>query len=196
MNKTAFVISIALTTFVLMAVGGIAYAVRAAGQAEAAGSLPTTIPAAVIDPVATIDAAALQALNDRETTYQQMIAEANARLEQAQQKQQALESQLATLQAQANNQTTAAQETAITPEDAASIASNYWGLTSVYSVEVVTVQGENFYQVTFSSGDLVFVDMQGKVAGAITATQLASLNPQPGKNQPASSEHESEGDND
>jgi hypothetical protein len=190
MNKTAFVISIALTTFVLMAVGGIAYAVRAAGQTTVTASSATAAPLTASDP------AEQQALNEREAAYQQMIAEANTRLEQAQQQQQALEAQLAALQAQPSNPVVETQATSVTPEDAAAIASNYWGLTSVYSVEVVSVKGENMYQVTFSSGDLVFVDMNGQIAGAITATQLASLNVQVGSREASGGEHEYEGDDD
>ena len=188
MNKTAFVISIALTAFVLMAVGGIAYAVRAADQSQAADSSPTAVP------VVTTDPAVQQALNDREAAYQQMIAEANARLEQAQLQQLALESQLAAVQAQSSNLTIEPQPASVTPEEAAAIASNYWGLTSVYTVEMVTVKGENFYQVTFSSGDLVFVSLDGEVAGAISATQLASLNVQPGR--ASGGEHEDVHDHD
>jgi len=83
MNKTAFVISIVLTTFVLMAVGGIAYATRASNQPqEESIASPAPIDPALVDP------ALQQALNEREAAYQQMIAEANARLEQSQQQQQ------------------------------------------------------------------------------------------------------------
>jgi SOS-response transcriptional repressor LexA len=194
MNKTAFVISITLTTFILMAVGGIAYAVRAAGQAPVTASSATAAPLAASDPAG--QQALQQALNEREAAYQQMIAEANTRLEQAQQQQQALEAQLAALQAQPSNPVVETQATSVTPQDAAAIASNYWGSTSVYSVEVVSVKGANMYQVTFSSGDLVFVDMNGQIAGAITATQLASLNVQPSSRGTSGGEHEYEGDDD
>jgi CBS-domain-containing membrane protein len=180
MNKTAFVISIVLTTFILMAVGGIAYAVLAAGQAPVTASSPTAAPLATSDSTGqqAVQQELQQVLNEREAAYQQMIAEANTRLEQAQQQQQALEAQLAALQAPTSNQAVEPQATTISPEDAAAIASKYWGQSSVYTVEVVPVRGENMYQVTFSSGDVVFVDMNGQVAGAITATQLASLNVQ------------------
>jgi hypothetical protein len=203
MNKTAFVISIALTTFVLMAVGGIAYAVRASSQAPAAASSPTAAPSVTSDPAGqqAVPQELQQALNEREAAYQQMIAEANARLEQAQQQQKALEDQLAALQAPSSNPTVEAQATTITPEDAAAIASNYWGQTSIYTVEVVPVKGENMYQVTFSSGDLVFVNMNGQVAGAISAKQLASLNVQSqssnrGTSSGAYVEHENESGDD
>jgi uncharacterized membrane protein len=194
MNKTAFIISIALTTFILIAVGGIAYAVQASSRAQTASIPATAAPQAASEPV---DQQALQqALNDREAAYQQMIAEANTRLEQAQQQQQALEAQLADLQAQSSNPTAEPQAAGITPEDAAAIASQYWGQTSIYAVEVVSVKGENMYQVTFSSGDLVFVDINGQVAGAITAQQLGNVNVQASGHGSSEGEHEHEGGDD
>jgi SOS-response transcriptional repressor LexA len=194
MNKTAFIISIALTTFILIGVGGIAYAVQASSRIQA-----TSIPATAAPQTASesVDQQALQqAINDREAAYQQMIAEANTRLEQAQQQQQALEAQLTALQAQSSTPTAEPQAAGITPEDAAAIASKYWGQTSIYSVEVVSVKGENMYQVTFSSGDLVFVDVNGQVTGAITAKQLASLNVQSSSHGFSDGEHEYEGNDD
>jgi cell pole-organizing protein PopZ len=190
MNKTAFVISTALTAFVLLVVGGIAYAVRASASTQTTANSPAMVLEATPDP-------ALEAvLNEREAAYQQMIAEANARLEQAQQQQQALEAQLASLQAQAAPAAALPQTTAITPEEAASIASNYWGLDSVYTVETALVKGETLYQVTFSSGDLVFVSLDGQIAGAIRATQLASLSAQPSRSAGESWEEHEEGHDD
>ena len=167
MNKTAFIISVVLTTFVLMAVGGIVYALRATEKAQAAVSSPansvTDLSAGSVDP------ALEQALSEREAAYQQMIAEANARLEQAQQQQQALQSQLAALQ---TNSQAAAAQTTFAPEQVATIASNFLGNTSVYSVETVTVRGESIYKVTFSSGDIVYIDMNGQVVGSEAAPQV------------------------
>ena len=51
----------------------------------------------------------------------------------------------------------------ITPEQAASIASTTIGRTDMYSVELVQFEGADAYLVTFSSGDLVYVNMQGQV---------------------------------
>lgn len=190
MNKTAFVISTALTAFVLMVVGGITYAVRASAQTQAAASSPAMVLQAASDP-------ALEAvLNEREAAYQKMIAEANARLEQAQQQQLALEAQLASVQAQADPAALLPQAVSVTPEEAAVIAANYWGSNSIYTIETVLVKGETLYQVTFSSGDLVFVSLDGKVAGAIGATQLANLNVQAGRGGVSSGEHEEEHDDD
>jgi uncharacterized membrane protein len=161
MNKTALIISVVLTTFMLMAVGGIVYAVRASETAQASADLS----AGSIDP--TLE----QALSQRESQYQQMIAEANTRLEQSQQQQQALETQLAALQM--NGQTTMASGS-LTPEQAATIASDFLGNTSLYSVETVTVYGESIYKVTFSSGDIVYVSLSGQVVGSEAAPQVVA----------------------
>lgn len=167
MNRTAFIISIALTTFVLMAVGGIVYAVNRTEKAQAAQAeaAPVDLAAATIDP------ALEQAINEREAAYQAMIAEANTRLEQAQKQQLELQSQVAALQSAAQP---AQAPTSVTPEEAAVIASDFLGQTSVYSVESITYQGATLFQVTFSSGDIVYISLDGQVAGSVAATQLTS----------------------
>lgn len=167
MNKTAFVISIVLTTFVLMAVGGIAYAVHAPQPTQAAPvAAPATVDPAAADPAAgdplAVDPAVLQAWSEREAAYQQLIAEANARLEQAQQQ---LAAQAQSTNPQVGNTNTVPQ-TGVTPEQAAEIAANFLGQTSVYSVEIVPINGENLYLVTFYSGDLVYVGLNGQVVGS------------------------------
>lgn len=170
MNKTAFSISVGLTAFVLMMIGGIVYTVHASDKAQQAAALPT--PAASQDlSTPTVDPAIVQAFNERETAYQQLITEANARLKQAQQQEQALQEQIATLQAsQASNAQVAVQDV-ITPQQAADIASNALGQTSIYSVEVSQMNGQNLYKVTFSSGDIMYVTMDGQIAGSVSAPQ-------------------------
>jgi flagellar hook-length control protein FliK len=182
MNKTAFVISIALTTFVLIAVAGIAYAVDAQQKAQAAelqAAVSAPIPTAA-DPTtqAGLDPAVEQAISQREAAYQALITQANARLEQSQQQQQALQEQLNTLkaasQSAAASQTTASQPV-LTPEQAVSIASNFLQQTSVYSVETVTLQGASVYMVTFSSGDVIYVGMDGQIVGSVSGQQNAQV---------------------
>jgi len=182
MNKTAFVVSIVLTTFVLMAVAGIAYAVNASQRAAAAAlqaSVSTPDPTAA-DPTAApaIDPGIQDAINQREAAYQALIAQANARLEQAQQQEQALQAQLNALQSAgtSTNHPTAAPQAALTPDQAVTIASKLMGQTSVYSIETVTYQGNPVYMVTFSSGDIVYVSMDGKVVGSVAAQQNAQQN--------------------
>jgi len=156
MNKTAFVISIVLTTIVLMAVGGVVYALRAPEEAMAAE--PVMENSAETAPTA--DPSLEQTLLEREAIYQQRIAEANARLEQAQQQ---LAAQAAPASLQANSLTTA---TSITPEQAAQIVADTLGYNTVAWVEIVTIKGEDLYQVTLTSGELIYVNMVGQVVGS------------------------------
>ena len=51
----------------------------------------------------------------------------------------------------------------ITPEEAAAIASKVLNRTDLYSVEAAQLEGVDAYLVTFSSGDLVYVGMDGQV---------------------------------
>jgi hypothetical protein len=56
-----------------------------------------------------------------------------------------------------------AQVTNITPEEAAAIASKVINRTDLYSVEAAQFEGVDTYLVTFSSGDLVYVGMDGQI---------------------------------
>lgn len=51
----------------------------------------------------------------------------------------------------------------ITPQEAASIASSVLGHTDVYSVELTQLNAIDVYLVTFSSGDLVYVGLDGQI---------------------------------
>lgn len=51
----------------------------------------------------------------------------------------------------------------ITPEEAAVIASQVIGRTDLYSVEGAQFNGIDAYLVTFSSGDIVYISMDGQV---------------------------------
>jgi hypothetical protein len=51
----------------------------------------------------------------------------------------------------------------LTPEAAADIASKVLGRTDLYSVEVTQLDGVDVYLVTFSSGDIVYVSLDGQV---------------------------------
>ncbi len=178
MNRTAFVISIVLTTFVLMAVGGIAYAVNlpATPQAQTEEDLafdettagdPSLAQAVAPAAEQITDPALQQALNERESAYQQLIAEANARIAQAQQQQIELQAQVNALQGGA---APAAAQGQLTLEQAAQIAANFLGQGNVYSVEVVTIRDQSLYKVTFYSGDIVYVSMDGQIAGSASAS--------------------------
>jgi hypothetical protein len=51
----------------------------------------------------------------------------------------------------------------ITPDAAAAIAGKVLGRTDLYSVENVQFEGADAYLVTFSSGDLVYLSLDGQV---------------------------------
>jgi hypothetical protein len=53
--------------------------------------------------------------------------------------------------------------TLITPEEAAAIASKVLNRTDLYSVEAAQLEGVDTYLVTFSSGDIVYISMDGQV---------------------------------
>ncbi len=54
----------------------------------------------------------------------------------------------------------------VAAQDAASIAAKYLNRSDLYSVELADFQGAQAYKVTFSSGDVVMVSMQGQVLSA------------------------------
>ena len=54
----------------------------------------------------------------------------------------------------------------LTPQEAALVAANFLGRTDLYSVEFTTWNGTNIFKVTFSSGDVVYVDLNGQVLGS------------------------------
>lgn len=158
MNKTAFVISIVLTTIVLMSVGGVVFALRSPASAPEADNSAETIIQDEPAPASSLE----QTLLEREAIYQQRIAEANARLEQAQ-AQLAAQSGLAVQPA-----TSQAAVTTISAEQAAQIAADIFGRRVAW-VEVVNVKGEDLYLVTLTSGELVYINMNGQVVGSAPA---------------------------
>ena len=58
---------------------------------------------------------------------------------------------------------TEAQPVNWTPEEAAALAAQVIGRDDLYSVEVTDLNGESVYMVTFSSGDLVYVSLDGQI---------------------------------
>lgn len=69
---------------------------------------------------------------------------------------------------------TATTTGSVTPEQAAAIAAAYLKKTDVYSVEITSLQGASVYKVVFSSGDEVYVGLDGAV---IPATMIATATP-------------------
>lgn len=63
---------------------------------------------------------------------------------------------------------TATAAVPVTPEQAASIAAQYMKKTDVYSVESASLNGANVFKVIFSSGDVVYVGLDGIVISTET----------------------------
>lgn len=61
----------------------------------------------------------------------------------------------------------------VSPQDAAVIASKSISRTDVYSVAMGDFKGTQAYIVTFSSGDIVYVGLQGQVLAAVPPTPAA-----------------------
>ncbi len=193
-RKTALIISTLITTFVLILAVGIFFTVRNATQVKAAGDQtndPASLPTSDITTAPTLDPALVQTIQDREAAYQAMINQANARLAQAQQEEQALQAQLAALtQPTITPTVTSAPVSMISMREAAQIAASYLHDKDVYSVELVQLNSANVYQVTFSSGDLVFVSLDGNVLSVQRASNVASTHSS------YSDDHEREHDDD
>ena len=54
------------------------------------------------------------------------------------------------------------QVTSITPEEAATLASKVLDRTDLFSAEITQFDGVDAYLITFSSGDLVYVSLDGQ----------------------------------
>ena len=91
-QKTLLVVSIVLTVFVLTILGGVVSTVQGAGKASTATNTQSADLASP-DP-ATLDANIQQTIQAREAAYQDLITQANARLQQMQAEQEALQAQI------------------------------------------------------------------------------------------------------
>ncbi len=165
MKKTALVISIAVTALVLIALGGLFTSV----QSNASAAAQTNVKAASNISNANLDPSIQQLLNDREQSYQNLIDQANQRIDQLQKENQQLRDQLNALQSNASSGQSAA---GLDPDQAAQLAANYLGETDLYSLESGTFNGVPVYKVTFSSGSIILVGTDGR----IVAQQIVSNN--------------------
>jgi uncharacterized secreted protein with C-terminal beta-propeller domain len=77
------------------------------------------------------------------------------------------------------------QITSITPEEAATLASQVLNRTDLFSAEVAQLEGVDVYLITFSSGDLVYVSFDGKILSfsKIAVTVVAQASHRGGNNQ-------------
>jgi hypothetical protein len=170
-QKLALFISAALTAFALVIVGGVITNVRGASKVQ---PTPVATEEAVVA-TPTLDASIQDAINQREQAYQDLIAQANARLAEAQQNELALKAQLEALQNANTAAAGAAAPTAanLAPEDAATIAAQYMGRVDLYSVETTILSGNTVYKVVFSSGDIVYLSLDGQILGVAPAPLAA-----------------------
>jgi uncharacterized membrane protein len=168
-QKTLLVVSIVLTVFVLTILGGVVSTVQGAGKASTATNTQSADLASP-DP-ATLDANIQQTIQAREAAYQDLISQANARLQQMQAEQEALQAQIKALQSQSSDPTSPAQ---VSPQQAAQIAAQYMGHSDLYSVETTSSNGATVYKVTFSSGNIVLVSLDGQVISVQSAPKASS----------------------
>ncbi|WP_287156373.1 PepSY domain-containing protein [Chloroflexus sp.] len=199
MNRTMFLISAALTAFVLVVIGGV---VSRLSLSEPVSDIPTEIviestPIAVpaIDP--TVEAL----IREREAAYQAALAEAQQRLAEANQRLSIAQQQLeAAVQSQSATATASAAQPvapvaaseapaeqpvpvqvpmvppaptyAVSAEQAQAIAQAAAGnATLMRAPELVSLQGTPAYEVVFDRG-AIYVDAQ---TGAILANTIAEI---------------------
>ena len=156
MNKIALLLSAILTAFVLVAVGGLIYAIRTPAQTPAAP---------------TLDAQTIQVIQQREAAYQSLIAQANNQIMQLQAQSQPV---------QVAPTPTSAPVVSLPPEQAAQIAAQVLGENQIFSVETSPWNGGTAYLVTFSSGNVVIVSLDGQILSAqLAANQTTANNPFP-----------------
>ncbi len=169
-QRTALLVTTALTVFVMVMLSGIAWQVfqktslgtqalqsTAAPQANAvtqpAVAQPAEAPAAA-DPVTPQQAA------DREAAFQQLVQQANTRLDQAYKQQQALTKEIEDQKAAAQTRAAVPQQPIykVTPEQALAIAlATVPGSNALKPAELVSFHDLPTYEVTLDKG-MVYVD--------------------------------------
>ncbi len=182
-QRTAILIAAVVTAFLLVTAGGIlARVTLATNSADPVAEAATASPAAQL--TATLDPQVEALIQAREAQYQEQLAAANARLQEAYAQQQAIASQLAQAQAVSQPQAAAAQAAApttgyaISPEQAVSVAlSAAPGNTAQTAPQLVSFQGIAAYEVALSGG-LVYVDANSGAILYNAATAPAVAAPQ------------------
>ena len=168
-QRTMLITAAALTAFVLIIAGSVIGQVGQ-GRVEATPVSGT----AQLEPTLTVDS------QQREAAYQTALAEANQRIEQANQQ---LANQQALTAAQTNlpaavplvtggSAVAPVQSTptlTLSAEQAATVALAYRGAGSVQGVELKEERGFNVYEVTFTDGGEIYVDA---TSGQVVYAQL------------------------
>jgi uncharacterized membrane protein YkoI len=165
-QRTMLITTAALTAFVLIIVGSV---ISQVGQGRIE---PTPVSGATQPvPTLTID------LQQREAAYQTALAEANQRIEQA--NQQALTAAQTNLPAAVpliteGSAVAPVQGTStltLSAEQAITVALAYRGTGSVQGVELKEERGLNVYEVTFTDGGEIYVDA---TSGQVVYAQLSN----------------------
>ncbi len=165
-QRTALIVAIMVTSFLLVAVGGVSATI-----ANRPAALPTDTSVPILPPTETPLAGVDPTLvAEREAEYQQALADANQQLQDAYQMQQALADKLAAIpptptprpvvivQQPAATATSAQPQYPITPEMAGQLALNASaGAILVGTPELVLFEGKVAYEVVLDRGK-VYID--------------------------------------
>lgn len=157
-QRSMLMIAAALTAFILVLLAGLATRLS-----QTATALPTTVADTLATPVAStvvLDPATAALVQEREAAYQAALAEANSRLAQA--NQQLAQAPIASGAAPAAVSPRGAEQAAVSSfsaEQAAAVAVSYRGGGVVRSVERESEHGMQVYEVKFTDGGKVYVDV-------------------------------------
>lgn len=164
----------AFTLVILGAVVGHAARLEFAAAEPVAKATATPLPGAPLEAL----------LQEREQAYQQLIAEANARLEQAYQQIEELSAQLATSSSSTANAPPSAPSVALSPARAIWIAMNAApGSALIKEPELVLFQGVLAYEVVLDQGTLYIDANTGQILynGIPPVIQVVQSQPSSGK---------------
>jgi hypothetical protein len=192
-QKTALILSAVLTAFVLVVGGGV---IARVSQPEAASAAAPLMAPAITTPNTDLTAQVQELMQQREAQYRQLIDQANQRL-------QAMNQQLANAQvAQAApapaapvSARSAVAQFAISTGQATNIAVEAAnGLTMIRSAELVRFEGKVAYEVGFTRG-AIYVDANSGTV-LFNGTQRSNGGQSVNSGSQHESEHEDEHDED
>lgn len=180
-QQIVLTMAIALTAFVMLAIGGVIIAKQTAQAKSNAPVQAQAVQSQDNQQAPQVSQDVLKQISDREAQYQALINRANAQLEQAMKDEKSLQAEvdgLKSANAQQAGQLAAqakVQPAILTPQQAAQVASDYMHQKDLYAVESVHYYNTTAYKVTFSSGAIVFVSSYGEIMSAQSAPAAASM---------------------
>jgi uncharacterized membrane protein YkoI len=191
-QRNAFVLAGGITAFLLLLVGSVMFGVaqqRPTSVVDVAGADSGTL---------TLDPTAQALLLEREAAYQQALAEASARVDQANQ-------QLAQVNAQSSAAQTSLQPASVTaptqpaatqsPEQAATSAlSAYPGATLSRTPELVAYQGVPAYEVVLDIGTLYLDAQNGQILASSVTPQAPAYGDEDERGEDEGSERHDDND--